>query len=388
MYLYPWEIEDMETFKKEYAGTECNAVATALSYHHGNTFAAATGRYRHIKEAALSFVPEARHYGLIKPLVHEEVAAKGTVRELRDWAGKRGVRFSGWTVLFHNSSQGGLDQELTTENLFGDHYVHALCPANRDVREYEKALLSDIAYQFAPDSVMLESVTPLPAMHGMHHEMSNVRISPVLRWFLSLCFCPACMEYAAGFFPCLDPDALRVRLKKAVLGLANSEHHIPSNGDAQIIQMLLEIPGLYEYQKARQQNTGECIRLASETLGEKGVSMILIPSATPFDINRVFMEAMSFTGNMGTADLLLPLVYGPGETYRAVLNTVRLFDTETPVGMAASLNPAQYPDRGSFLSTLAAAHAEGCEHFYIYNFSLASRERRGWITLFNQECNT
>ena len=83
--------------------------------------------------------------------------------------------------------------------------------------------------------------------------------------------------------------------------------------------------------------------------------------------------------NRTKADLLLPLVYGQGETYASVKRTVRLFDAKTPVGMAMSLNPAQSPTKTAFLAACNDAKEAGCEHFYFYNFSLASAERRSWV---------
>jgi hypothetical protein len=383
MYLYPWEIEDPGTFVREYAETGCNAMAPALSYHHASTFTVSSGRCRRLREAALSFTPEMGRYGVIKPFVHEDCARSGIVKKLRERTARENTHFAAWTVLLHNSSQGERHPELAMENLFGDSSGHALCPSHEEVRKYTDALLNDIIAQFAPDSVMLESITTLPAFHGSHHEIANIRLSPALRWLYSLCFCPDCMSAAVKRNPGLDPAALRERLKKPVLELANGESLIPENGDAQLVQLLFEIPGLFEYQKAREEGVADYI---AETLGiiqEKGVRAVLIPSATPFDINRVFMEGMSFSLNRARADLLLPLVYGQGETYSLVKNTVRLFDASTPVGMAASLNPVQAPDKESFLSGLAAARESGCAHFYFYNFSLASRERRRWVRAFN-----
>jgi hypothetical protein len=382
MYLYPWEAGDLTAFKGEYEKTCCNAMAPALSYHHANTYIASSGRYRQIKESALSFRPRESLYGSLMPLVHEESARSGTVMAMREWAAQKNMHFSAWTVLLHNSSLGQRHEDLTTENLFGDHYSHALCPSQAEVRRYEDALLSDICGQFVPDSVMLESLTFLTAMHGGHHEISNIAISPALRWLLSLCFCKACMEHAARLFPALDFAALRERAKQAVLSLSNTETFIPGGGDAQIQQLLFEIPGLFEYQLARQETISENIRRIGGNLRARGIKLILIPSAAPFDINRVFMEGMSFSGNAGKADLLLPLVYGAGETYELVRNTIRMYDGETPVGMGISLSHAQ--GREHFAGVLRNAKEAGCRYFFTYNFSLASAERRTWLAEFNR----
>jgi hypothetical protein len=382
MYFYPWEAGDLAAFKDEYEKTGCNAMAPALSYHHGNTYIASKGRYRQIKESALSFRPRESLYGRLMPLVHEDPARSETVKALREWADKKNIHFSAWTVLLHNSSLGQKHEDLTMENLFGDHNSHALCPAQAEVRLYEEALINDICGQFAPDSVMLESVTFLTAMHGGHHEIANLAVSPALRWLLSLCFCKACMEHAARLFPAVDFASVREKAKRAVLAISNTETFIPGNGDAQIQQLLFEIPGLFQYQFARQETIGESIGGIGRDLRQRGIKLIVIPSAAPFDINRVFMEGMNFRGNAGKADVLLPLVYSPGETYELVRNTIRMYDGETPVGMAASLGLA--PGKDHFLGTLRKAWEAGCRYFFTYNFSLASAERRTWLAEFNR----
>jgi hypothetical protein len=383
MYLYPWEIGNMEIFTREYAETGCNAMAPALSYHHANTFAASSGRCRQLRESAVSFVPEMSRYGAVKPFVHEDCARGGAVKELRHWAARANIHFAAWTVLLHNSSQGERRPELAMENLFGDPCTHALCPSHGEVREYAHALLTDIIAQFAPDSVMLESATALPAFHGRHHEIANITLSPALRWLYSLCFCPDCMSAAVKRSPGLDPASLRERLKKLALDLANGESLIPGNGDAQLTQLIFEVPGLFEYQKAREAGIAGFIAEAVDMIRKQGSRAVIIPSAAPFDVNRVFMEGMRFSLNGTGEDLLLPLIYGSGETYTLVRNAIRLFDAGTPVGMGVSLNPAQAPDKGAFLAGLAAAREAGCAHFYFYNFSLASRERRRWVQAFN-----
>jgi hypothetical protein len=383
MYLYPWEIGDMETFAREYAETGCNAVAPALSYHHAHTFAASSGRCRQLGESAVSFTPETGRYGAVKPLVNEDCARSGVVKRLRDWAGQKGVHFAAWMVLLHNSSLGERWPGLALENLFGDVSTHALCPSHKEVREYARAVVGDAIAQFAPNSVMLESVTALPAFHGGHHEIANIEISPALRWLYSLCFCPDCMTAAAKRYPGLDPAALREQLKKLALDLANGEYGIPGNSDAQLTQLLFEVPFLFEYQRAREEGITDFIAEMAGLIRGNGVRATIIPGA--FEVNRVFMGGMRFSLNRSNADLLLPLVYGKGETYALVRDTIRLFDPGTPVGMAASLNPVQSPDKGAFLAGLAAAREAGCEHVYCYNFSLASREQRRWVQAFNEQ---
>ncbi|MDR2098335.1 MAG: hypothetical protein LBP37_07435 [Spirochaetaceae bacterium] len=384
MYLYPWEIKDVETFKKDYASTGCTGMAPALCYHHGNALIARSGRFKTISESALSFTPNTALYGDIKAEVHAEAARAGVVKALRGLCADTGRAFSGWLVLLHNSTQGARHPDICIENLFGDRYVHALCPSHPEVRRYAEALVTDICAQFSPDSLLLEAITPQPARHGAHHEIANIAVPEALRWLWSLCFCPRCMEEAARLVPGLDPQALRERAKKLVLGLANGETLIPANEGSQTMMLMLEAPELFAYQRARQFIVAGFIAEISRLLRKARVEFRLIPSALPFDINHVYMEGMNFTATAGLADRLMPLIYRQGETYEIVRNTIRLFDGDTPIGMVNTLFPTTSPDKASFLGAMKNAHDGGCDTFYIYNYSMASTGRLGWIAEMNK----
>lgn len=387
MYLYPWEIADEGEFYRDYAETGCNAAAAALSYHHGTVFSARTGRFGVIPDAAACFFPEAGRYGRLKPEIMRETAQKGTVKALRDWFSRTGRHFSAWIVLLHNSTLGSRHPDLCTENCFGDRYTFSLCPSRAETREYAAAITGDIVNQFAPDSLLFESAAMRAVGHGLHHEISNVRLTAALRWLLSLCFCKDCMAYAAEKNPGLDPEALRRRARELSLALANSETLIGANGeyeDAQLALLLTENPELALYQKARQEIAAGFIGGLSRQARAAKTEFRLIPAAA-FNINRLYMEGFSLSAAAGLADKLIPLVYGQGETYSLVRNTIRLFDPHTPVGMGATLHPDRYPGKAAFLGAMAEAANEGCETFYLYNFSIASSARLEWVKALTRQ---
>lgn len=371
LYLYPWAIEDFADFARGYAATGCSGVAPALSYHHGHAFYARTGRFAAIDTAALSFAPSPSLYEDLIPAVHP--GADKTTRQLRDWCGKTSRSFSAWTVLLHNSTLGAAHPECTVENFLGDRYAHALCSSHPQVRHYTRALLEDICTQLVPDSVMAESATLQPAQHGCHHEIANVPFSPVLRWLYSLCFCPHCMEKAAAQ-PGLDPEKARAQAADLARRLLAGEAQVP------LATVLLERPGLYLYQRARQAGTTDYIRGIHSLLQAQGVALHLIPSAVPFPLQDVYMEGAALSDV--SADVLVPLVYGEGETYAGAQALFRLWNDRLPLGMAASLLHHQGPD--SLQSCVENAHSAGCRHFYFYNFSLASQPRLDWLARANQ----
>jgi hypothetical protein len=190
------------------------------------------------------------------------------------------------------------------------------------------------------------------------------------------------MSRAAELMRGLEPQALREKAKKLGLRLLNSELGGRENEDALAAMLMLEEPELLRYQEARQLMLAEFIGEISEQLCQRGAESRIIPSAVPFDINKVYLEGLSFSAAEGKAGMWMPLVYGPGETYGMVRNTIRLFDSQTSVGMAATL--LREADRDSFCATLLTARASGCDTFFIYNYSLASQERLSWVAKFNE----
>lgn len=379
MYLYPWDIgPSFDEFTEEYARTGCNAVAPALSYHHASVLSARSGKIYRLAEAALSFSPRDDLFDRLKPETHAVTAELKVVDRIRDWCRSSGRHFCGWTVILHNSTIGRRHTDACCENAFGDRHTHALCPSNPDVRHYALALVRNICQSLAPDSIMLEAATVPTPFHGEHHEIANVKAGPAALWLFSLCFCPHCMK-AAGEADGVDPERTRNVCRTALQALLNTETAIPSNEPGQIAMLLLEYPELYAYQRARQNRVAEFIRPLSAEIRGHDVQCRLIPSSIPHPVNSCFLEGMSFAGTAGLADALVPLVYGEWETFANVEGNIRLADGATPVGMAMTLHPGRYRDRGAFLGAVAEAtdHNPACAYFY--NFSIASRERLGWI---------
>jgi hypothetical protein len=185
--------------------------------------------------------------------------------------------------------------------------------------------------------------------------------------------------------PGLDPEAAREQAKRLVLHFANHETLLAGGeGDAQLAMVLLENADLYQYQRCKQIGLAELTAEVSAQLRKAKTEFRLIPSAAPFNVQKTYFEGMSFTGTAGLADTLMPLVYDGGETYPLVLNNIRAFDHETPVGMATTLHPARFSDKGAFINAITDAKQSGCTTFYVYNYSLASAERLGWIVDMNR----
>ncbi len=378
MFVYPWDLGGMETFSRNYPATGCQTVVPALSYHHGDILSARTGRVYRLDKAAVAFTPTSALYGDLQPDVYTETAGQGVVDTLRTWCSATGRLFAAWTVLLHNSTLGARRPDVCMENFAGDRYRHALCPSHPEVRLYCSALIKDICRQFSPDSLIVESATAKTALHGSHHEIANVRIGRAALWLLSLCFCPHCLENAAKR-PGLDPERVRNVCAALLDALLNSETYFPGNDSAQVASILLEYPELHAYQLERQERVGELIAVVGAELRAQQVEFKLIPSAAPFPVGETFLEGFSFNRSSQLADVVVPLVYGEGETYQLVHNNMDLLGANARTGMALTLHPACFPGKEDFLAAVATAAEKDPYCAYFYNYSLASSERLSWV---------
>ncbi|GHV48209.1 hypothetical protein FACS189499_07150 [Clostridia bacterium] len=381
MFMYPWAVGDFAAFTEKYSTLGLNGIAPAFQYHRGTFLQADNGRVYRLPESALSFRPNAALYGEsgLVPAVNEAAAKSDVTARIAEWAKKSGIAVNAWTVLLHNSSIGGKNRELTVENAFGDRYEHALCSANERVRNYSDALITDICANSAPENILVESATFIPAFHGGHHEISNVIVSPALHFLYSLCFCPRCMEKAnaAG----ADAEKARYSVKSLAVKLLNSEPYCGENGEGWIAAVFLEKPEIFLYEKARQANTAAYIEFLGNVIHRNKARFRLMPNQPPLPDNSAYNEGMSYAevGRLSAVDEYLPLIYSGGENYRNVRAALRLFDEKTPMGGAFTLHPGRYPDKGSFIGAVAAAAEDGCRTAYFYNYSIASEERLGWI---------
>jgi hypothetical protein len=192
-------------------------ISLATSYHDGRWLMPwhPRGRVRFLEDGCVHFRPRG-DYGVVKPKASSEVPASGPspLERLCDEAGKVGLAVRAWTVLTHNSRLGALHPELCVENAFGDRYLYALCPAQLEVRRYERALVHDLAAHAGLSTIELEAAGQMGWKHSSHHDKASFAPSGLLDAALSACFCSACKANlaAAG----ADPKALAAGVRAFV----------------------------------------------------------------------------------------------------------------------------------------------------------------------------
>lgn len=376
MFVYPWDAaENPERFVREYEELGCDMIAVNAVYHQCSVLAPRAGHIVERRHAGASFAIHPETYGRLKPRVEAELTA--VYDRLRGLCGRRSIDWRCWMVNLHNGEIGERHPDVTVLNAWGDRYASALCVNHPDVREYAAALLEDVIQTLAPSRVVMETECWLHAFHGRHHEFSLARLTPAVQYLLSLCFCPHCLKaaQAAG----VDAQAAKSAAQALLSRLLRADATFEGSGDAQLLQLFLEYPELYAYQRFRMRSVNELVGQTADIAHRHGVLYEYIPSAAPFPINSMHCDASSFRALGAAADGFVPLCYSPGESYPIIKRNIALFAPDARVSLALNLGRGRYVGAEALAARVAEAVENGAEDIYCYNYGLATEECLGWM---------
>jgi hypothetical protein len=220
LFLHAWDLaEDIEPLLAWMKEAGLNTICLAATYHqgwfihpHSRTHCA------YMTEGDVSyFHPQLSLYERTRltPTVAPLAAKTDWLAEAARRAGSE-FRLVAWTIGCHHTSFGLAHPELTVHNAFGDSLPHALCPAQPEVREYLKALCTDLAMNYPLWGIQLEAFGWMSIAHGHHHERNLIGLTPFELDLLSLCFCNACRAQAAEAG--VEVEKVRAEVKAVLRG--------------------------------------------------------------------------------------------------------------------------------------------------------------------------
>jgi len=255
MWTYPWDVQDIgyetvENDLRDRAGLDTISLAT--SYHAGRFLQPRSPRRKSYfpEDGTIYFNPTAGRWSdlHIQPKVADVITEGGDV--LAGLVRRRdtgGLQVACWTVCLHNTRLGMLHPDAVTRNAYGDPNYYNLCPSHPDARAYVRALVADISHSYKPDRIELESPCFMGFAHEYHHEKDGVGLAPEDDFFLSLCFCPACLDRAgkAGVDGEAARNTVRQRIAEACERVVPAPRfpEFPRSG----LQTFQRWPALYEY---------------------------------------------------------------------------------------------------------------------------------------------
>lgn len=203
MYVHPWDIADEGSDKllSSLAQTGIEFINLAVSYHSGRFFLPHNPKRKiyYADEGVIYFNPGKDDFrnSRLKPVKSSCYATMDILKESVNAAKDYGITVNAWTICLHNCKFAFDYPDLAVENMYGEKDMNSLCPLKQDSRNYVKSLIMSLSTGYDIGEIELESAFfPSAFIHGAHHEVIGVRITPVMSYLLSTCFCQDCISSA------------------------------------------------------------------------------------------------------------------------------------------------------------------------------------------------
>jgi hypothetical protein len=231
MWTYPWDVIDLglETVSRDlHNRAGLNGINIATAYHAGRFFQPRSPKRKAYfpEDGTIYFQPDPKLWSgqRIQPKVADVVAEQDVLQDLIAARDRGGLSVACWTVCLHNMRLGLLHPGSCTRNAFGDPNYYSLCPSHPDVRRYIVTLIQDLTTRYRPDRVQLETPGFMGYAHEFHHEKDGVGLTAEDDFLMSLCFCEACIAWAAKSD--VDSEAARQTVRQLIV--ETSERAVPA----------------------------------------------------------------------------------------------------------------------------------------------------------------
>lgn len=250
-------------------------LSVASVYHDGRDVTPHNPRHkvRFHEDGRAFFRPRTADFGgnVLQPLISGQVNQRGPFEVVAQEAMTRGMTVQAWTVFLHNTSLGKANPHSVTRNVYGDPQFTSLCPANPAALEYCVSLAKSIVGT-GVTTINAEGLHFLPLEHGYHHERYFLRIGPIDRLLLGLCFCGHCVGRARTRG--IDVDRLSSAVRRR-LGhvFATSKSFDPGPDTIDALASLWE-GELVAFLTSREQAVTEAVRQVREAVRPSGGRLV------------------------------------------------------------------------------------------------------------------
>ena len=378
LYCYPWDVldEGPAAFAKLTRSAGLNHINMASSYHGGKAFLPHNSRSRvyYIEDGAVYFPPSPQFFGATKmqPRVSRLVTDHDPYKDIVEACEKEGVGVTAWTVFIHNSHLGTTYPEFTTQNVFGDRYLHALCPSQPAVQEYMRALAGNLA-SYPISGVEFECFEFISFRHYSFLEKEGTGVTPFAEMMLSLCFCPACL--AAAKQRRVNGAAVEKAVKDWLEEYFEGKHRF---GGAVALK-ISSVSGLADYLEMRFAVLEELFNDVAGVLHARNKKAYLIIIGQ--EERRHYLSGIDLQRQGQVADAVTALFYArkPEEAPGIVRGIRRAAGAKTAVHFA--VRPG-YPDAASPADVIRLTEASlkaGVNGIGYYNFGLLEKFHLDWV---------
>lgn len=375
MWSYLWDLAD-EGYAQAFSRMKDNgltSVSLACAYHAGKFLAPHNPKRKvvFLEDGTVYFTPTPSQYGRIQPRVNSLVSQGHSLAVVRREAERFGMETRAWVVCCHNTPLGMEHPDIVCRTAHGDPLYHNLCPANEDVRQYVRAVVSDVASQGAA-VVELEAMQFQGYSHGFHHEREGIALPAAVRFLLGLCFCAACRRRFAGGPARFDKlqSFVRATLDAYFQDPASEADRVPT------VEGLTEgeLADLMEWRKT------VVVSLAQELASTVSGSGVRLRPLVSFDAAARTMVGMD-PGAVAavTGGVLMPGYTRDGDTLRPLIKALQAMVPAGEIIVGFQVGLPESGGRAEFLSRVAAARGLGISAFNFYNYGFIPLSNLAWI---------
>ena len=378
LYCYMWDVldEGINSFAHLVKDAGLNNISMASTYHGGKSLNP-HNRKNHvyfIEEGAIYFKPSGGFFDKtkMKPRVSRLVAERDYWKDIVTACEKRGIGTTAWSVFLHNSYLGATYPECTTQNVFGDHYLHSLCPSQPAVMDYMRALAQNLA-AYPIQAVEFECFDFTPFHHYSFLEKEGTKLTPFADLLMSICFCPACLLQAKQRH--VKGGAVAKLTKSWLEQYFEGKHRQERALESEIAT----IPGLAEYLQMRFEVLANCFAEVTETLKaqDKRAIYIVIDQEQRLNYMRG-LDLVQVGSHMDAIEVLFyhrKLADAPG-----IVRKIRRATGNIPEVYFA-VRPG-YPDADRATDVVRMTDAvvdAGVNGISYYNFGLLEKFHLNWV---------
>jgi hypothetical protein len=376
IFTYPWDLHDDgidRALDMIQNAANLNGVSLAFAYHVATFFLPHNPRRKiHFGEDGIVlFVPDAKHWSQVKirPRVSGLVQGADWLRRIIDKIKNRGLYLTAWTVFFYNHYLARTYPDCAKRDALGNANLAQLCPANPDVRQYAKALATDIVMSYKPDAIYLESLCYLPFSYGFLGTKVLTPISPRAEFLLGLCFCPHCLKAASeGLETDKFKDDVARWLEGDLARMPADEGRAPADQDWQNTAFDSR---LQHYLAARAD--------VASSLYEEIVQIVKPSGVVKVESDFASLEEMPVSGlHPGRINKVTDRL-GVGVPERADQVQARRATLKGQKKLVANIQPDHVKSRDSILQTLRTTNAAGVDGYTFYNYGLIRVGQLRWI---------
>ena len=390
LWIYPWDLLDAgieDTVRRAKDEWGLTALSLAASYHSAKFLLPRRSAERVFlaNGAAVYFRPDDKAYGetTLRPVVTPQTDLLDVLDDAAVACRSAGLGLRAWTVGLHNSALGAVHPEASEENVFGDRYPWALCPANPGVRRYLVALIRDLATNHDLDAIDLESAGFHGLAHGHHHELVGINLGPVEEMLLGLCFCAHCQARADDNG--VDADRLRHDTRALLERRFAEESFVaavePANTTG-VASLLLSWADLAAFVRTRLSTVTELVaEIKRDALAGSRTTLALTAATFVKPTANAWLEGMDLRALGAVADELIVLGYAHDPATVAAETQVARDLVGDPAKLVVGLSLLHPLTTGSanLRAKIDAARAFGVAKFSFYNFGFVSEPRLGWL---------